>query len=448
MFHKTKRDILNGNILQQMLLFFFPVFLGYLLQQIYGVVDSIVLGRFVGKEGLAAVGGSATSIINVILNLVSGMSAAITVITAQNHGKGDAEKVSDSVRTGMFIAIVLGALITVVMAVLSPLLLKIMSVPEEIVRPSLIYMYLYFLSIVPYFIYQAGVSILRALGDSKSTVGFILLTAVVKIAADLILAGLLHLGVLGTSLATFLAHLTCAIVILTMFRLTPDAYHYSLKDFSCDRETLKQTVRIGIPFAIQSMMFAIPNAVVQTKINSFGTDAIAAYSAFNTVDNFFWCYSNSVSASTLTMAGQNYGGHNISRVRKTCYWAMLMEAVGAGVVSTIFFFFRRGIFSLFLDDPAVISLGERMLYVMVFSYVLFVLIEPSSAVLKAIGDAKTTMYIAIISICFLRLVYLLFFPQKTAVYPIFCYPLSWAVAGIAYQACFFFNKKLRIPQSR
>ncbi len=208
MFHKTKRDILNGNILQQMLLFFFPVFLGYLLQQVYGVVDSIVLGRFVGKEGLAAVGGSATSIINVILNLVSGMSAAITVITAQNHGKGDAEKVSDSVRTGMFIAIVLGALITVVMAVLSPLLLKIMSVPEEIVRPSLIYMYLYFLSIVPYFVYQAGVSILRALGDSKSTVGFILLTAVVKIAADLILAGVFRLGVLGTSFATFRPHLT------------------------------------------------------------------------------------------------------------------------------------------------------------------------------------------------------------------------------------------------
>jgi Na+-driven multidrug efflux pump len=207
-FHKTKRDILNGNILQQMLLFFFPVFLGYLLQQVYGVVDSIVLGRFVGKEGLAAVGGSATSIINVILNLVSGMSAAITVITAQNHGKGDAEKVSDSVRTGMFIAIVLGALITVVMAVLSPLLLKIMSVPEEIVRPSLIYMYLYFLSIVPYFVYQAGVSILRALGDSKSTVGFILLTAVVKIAADLILAGVFRLGVLGTSFATFRPHLT------------------------------------------------------------------------------------------------------------------------------------------------------------------------------------------------------------------------------------------------
>lgn len=443
MFHKTKRDILNGNILQQMLLFFFPVFLGYLLQQGYAFIDSIVLGRFVGKEGLAAVGGSATSVINIILNLVSGMTSAITVMTAQNYGRSDAQKVSDAIRTGMFIAVVLGAGITIVMVVSSPFVLNVMSVPAEIVGPSLTYMRLYFLSIVPYFVYQAGVSILRALGDSRRPVYFVLLTAVVKILGDLILAGVFHLGVLGTSLATFLAHLVCAIVILVIFQFTPDIYQYSLKNFSCDREMLGQMIKIGIPFAIQSMMFAIPSTFVQIRINSFGTDAVAAYSAYNTVDNFFWCFSNSVAASTLTMAGQNYGNHNIARVKKTCYCAMGMETVGAVVFGLIFHFGGKEIFSMFVNDPEVIDFGVHMLNVIVYSYILFVLVEPSSAVLKAIGSAKTTMYIAMICVCFLRIAYLLFVPQKTAVYPIYCFPLSWIAAGIAYQSCFFLNKKLR-----
>lgn len=447
MFHKTKSDILNGNILQQMLLFFFPVFLGYLLQQAYFFADSIVLGRFVGKEGLAAVGGSATSVINIVLNLVSGMTAAITVMTAQNYGRSDAQKVNDSIRTGMFIAVVLGGIITVVMLISSPLILNLMSVPAETIGPSLVYMRLYFLSLVPYFIYQAGVSILRALGDSRRPVYFILLTAVVKILGDLILAGVFRLGVLGTSLATFLAHLVCAIVILVIFQFTPDIYQYSLKNFSCDREMLGQMIKIGIPFAIQSMMFAIPSTYVQIKINSFGTDAVAAFSAYNTVDNFFWCFSNSVAASTLTMAGQNYGNHNIARVKKTCYCAMAMEAVGATAIGLIFHFGGREIFSMFVSDTNVVDLCVQMLNVMVYSYILFVLVEPSSAVLKAIGSAKTTMYIAVVTVCFLRIAYLVFVPQVTAVYPIYCFPLSWIAAGIAYQTCFFLSSKLRKASS-
>lgn len=448
MFHSSKKDILNGNILQQMLLFFFPALLGYLLQQAYTFVDSMVLGRFVGKEALAAVGGSSTAIINIILNLVSGISSAVTVLVAQNYGRGDIQKVSDSVKTGMFASVVIGGIISVLMILAAPQLLVLMQCPQETISQSLTYMNLYFVSLVPYFVYQTGVAILRALGDSKRPVYFILITAVTKIGFDLLLAGVFKLGVLGTSLATLISHLVCAIAILVIFHLTPDIYQYSIKkDFSYDKEELLKTLKIGIPFAIYNMMFAIPNTFIQLKINGFGTDAIAAYSAFNTVDSLFWCYSNSIAAATLTMVGQNYGNGNIRRVRKIAYTAVLMEVVGALFIGGSFYLFGDKLLTLFLTDVDVIALGKRMLNIIAFSYLVYIPIEPVSSTCKGVGSGKALMYIATISICVVRIIYILFYPQKNEVYPVFSFALSWIITSIAYVIYFYSNEKLKVKEN-
>lgn len=441
--NKIKRDILNGNLLEQMILFFFPAFLGYMLQQIYGIVDSVILGKVVGKAALASVGGSATAIINIILNLVSGITAAITVKVAQNYGRADMEKVQDSVKNGFFISVILGGIVSIIMILLSPSLLGLMNEPSDTIRNSLIYLRIYFISLVPYFIYQTGVSIIRASGDSKRPVYFILLTAVVKIVFDILLAGAFKLGVLGTSLATLLAHLVCAIVVLIIFNYTSDVYHFSLKKFGYDLEILRDILYIGIPFSIQSMLFAIPNTFIQQKINSFGTDAVAAYSAYSTIDGMFWCYANALGTAALTIAGQNYGHGNIKRVKNTAYVTVCLFIIGSIFYGLIFYNFGSTLASFFLTDLNTIDIASRMIKVIACSYIIYGIVESVSAICKAIGNAKAILIIALITICFVRIIYILFVPQITPVYPIFAYPLSWIFASLV-SAIYFFNiKKLK-----
>ena len=445
-FRPPKKDILNGSVMQQLLLLFFPFLLSYFLQQIYGFVDNIVLGRFVGKEGLAAVGGSPTAIINIVANCINGLAAAITVMVAQYYGMGNMDRVNRSVRTGMFVAVVVGGILSVTMIIGAPFFLNLLNTPADTMAMSLIYMRLYFLSLVPFFVYQTGISILRALGDSKRPLYFVMITAVTKIGFDLLLAGVFNLGVLGTSIATLLAHLVCAIVILIIFKYTSDVYQYSLKDFGYEKEDLKKIFSIGVPFALQSMMFAIPTTFVQKKLNDFGTDAVAAYSAYVNVDNLFWCYSSAISTATITMAGQNYGNKNIRRVRKIFLDASLLEALGAIVIGAVFYLQGDKILALFSTDMNVLSLSKRMLNIVALTYVTYTFIESVSSVCKACGDAKPIMYIAIVTICLTRIAYIVFYPQLEPTYPVIAYPISWVFAGTVYAIYFFTNKKFIIKE--
>ena len=442
--HRIKKDILNGNIFEQMMLLFFPVFLGYLLQHVYGFVDAIVLGKFVGKQALASVGGSATAIINLILNIIAGINAAITVMVAQNHGRGDSEKVNSVIRTGYFIAIVFGGFISVLMLIISPTLLNIMKEPVESMSGSLIYLRLYSISFVPYFIYQTGICILRALGDNKRPNYFILITAVTKIVFDLLLAGIFKLGVLGTSIATLLSYLICAAVTLLVFGLTPDIYRYTLKDFGFNLEELKTIFKMGTPFAIQNAAYSIPNMMLQSRINEFGTDAIAAYSAYLNVDNVFWCYANSVSTITLTMAGQNFGNKNIARVRKIALAAVVIEEIGALLLGLSFTVFDSQLLSLFLTDPEVIEIGITMLAVTSLKYFLHMFVGTLSAVFKSCGLVRFPATATIFTILVSRVVFLLFYPHSTPADPVYCFPISWTLTSIVYLTYFLTNKKLKV----
>lgn len=443
-FRMPKKDILHGSIFQQMLLLLFPFLLSYLLQQIYGFVDNIVLGNFVGKHGLAAVGGSPTAIISIINNCINGLTAAITVMVAQNYGMGNIQKVRDSIKTGMFVSVVGGGIISIAIIISAPYLLKLMNTPQDTYALSLTYMRIYFASLIPYFIYQSGMSIFRALGDSKRPLYFVLITAITKIVFDLIFAGIFKLGVVGTSIATLLAHLICAIIVLVIFQFTSEIYQFSIKDFGFEKEELQKIFSIGFPFALQSMMFAIPTTFVQKKLNDFGTDAVAAFSAYTNVDNLFWCFSSAISTATITMAGQNYGNKDIKRVRKIFYWATFLEFIGAFIIGGTFYLLGDKLLGLFTSDIEVLSLSKRMLNIVSLTYVTYSLIESVSSVAKGCGDARPIMYIAIMTILLPRIVYILFYPQTKPTYPIFAYPLSWIIASVVYAVYFFTNRKFKV----
>lgn len=439
-----KKDILNGNIYEQILLITIPITGTYLLQQLYQFVDSIVLGRFAGVEALAAVGGSGNMIINIVLNIVCGIATGVMIVVAQSYGRGNHESVYKSVKTSMFIAIVFGGLITLISIITAKPLLVLMKVPEETIKPSLIYMYCYYAGIIPYSIYQTGNHILRASGDTKISMLFTIIIAVTKIVFDLLLTALLNLGIWGVALSTFLSYLICGIVVLIILYRTPNSYHYNIKEFGFEKDILTTIFKIGVPIAIQSAVFAITNAVVSIRINEFGTNAVAAFGAYNNVDNFYWSFTNAIGAAIVTIVGQNYGNKNMPRVKEILRKAVLIHFVASLLIGVFEYMCGKYVFSIFTTSIEVISIADRMIKYISITYPLYILVEMISGTIKGCGDSMNSMIIAVIGVCVVRLLFLILFKFTDVVQVLYCYPLSWGTTSIIYLIYYLTNKKYRL----
>lgn len=447
MIRKSKKDILNGNIYEQILLFTIPICGTYLLQQLYQFADSIVLGRFVGVAAMAAVGGSSTMIINVILNIITGLAAGLMIIVAQNLGKGNDEKVKEAVKTGMFVAVVFGGLISIISAILARPLLNLMNCPADVIEPSLIYLYSYMVGIIPYAIYTFGIYVLRASGDTKISMLCTIIIAVVKIVLDLFLTAVLEIGVWGVSISTIISYLVCGIFVLIILSRTPNSYHYSIKEFSYEKNLLKQIFIIGLPIAIQSDVFAITNAYISVKINNFGTNAIAAFTAYNNVDNFYWSFTNAIGAVIITIAGQNYGNKNMKRVRQTLTKGIVIHLIATILIGAFEYFCGRSIISLCTTNQDVINIATHMVQNISVTYATYILVEMISGTIKGCGDAIHSMIIAFVGVCGTRLIYLLLYDFKNVYEILYCYPISWAVTSIIYLVYFLTNKKYRLTKN-
>lgn len=446
-FHKTKKDILNGNLAEQILIFTIPVCGAYLLQLLYQIVDSIVLGRFAGVEAMAAIGGSPLMVINILLNLISGIASGLMIVVAQNYGRGNHDAVNKAVKTGIFIAIVFGGLVSLISAVSAKPLLYAMGCPEETISLSLIYMYFYFIGLIPYTIYLFGINILRATGDSKTSSMFTVVLAVVKIVLDVLLTAILKMGIWGVSISTLVSYLICGIVVLVVLYRTPLSYHYDIKEFGFDLKTLKEIFRIGVPVAIQSAVFAITNTYASIKINVFGTNSIAAYSIFNNIDNFYWSFTNAIGAAVITIVGQNYGNKNMKRVKSALHNGIVIHLIASVLFGAFEYFCCEALASIFTTDLDVIDITKQMVQVVAISYSTYILVEMISSTLKGCGDSMNSMVIAIIGICVVRFMYLYMFEFENATQILYCYPISWGITSFIYLIYYLFNDKYRLRKN-
>lgn len=442
-----KKDILHGNLTQQILLLTIPMTGSYLLQQAYQFADSIVLGRFAGVEALAAIGGSATMIINVILNIITGIATGVMIIVAQNYGRGNVDEVKKAVKTGIFVAITFGALITVVGCISAKPLLTLMKCPEETMSYSLIYLYLYLAGIIPYTIYTVGNYILRATGETKISLFFVFVIAITKIIFDLLLTAILKMGIWGVAISTFLSYVICGIIVLLILHKSLDIYQYTITDFGFDLDTMKNIFKIGVPVAIQSALFAITSAIMSIKINEFGTNTVAAFGAFNNVDNFYWSFSNAIGAAILTIAGQNYGNKNIKRVKENLRKGIVIGIVASILIGAFEFFCGKYIFNLFTTDKEVVAIADEMLKFVSVTYVSYVLVEIISGTIKGCGDSFNSMIIALIGVCAFRIAFLTLNKFTNPVEVIACYPLSWILTSIIYLLYYLVNKKYRLSKT-
>ncbi len=428
----SRSDILNGTIWKQILIFFFPILFGTFFQQLYNTVDAVIVGNFVGKEALGAVGGSTGTLINLLVGFVTGVSSGATVIISQFYGRRDHEGVQRSVRSGMFLAVVCGVVMMLIGFIFAPDFLKMMNVPEDILNYSITYMRIYFLGVVPMLIYNMGAGILRAIGDSKRPLYFLIAACICNIILDIVFVVVLKLEVFGVGLATTISQLLSCVLTLFVLKKTEDSYRFELKSLKFEPATMKRIVMLGLPAGIQSCLYSISNLLIQTTVNGYGTDTVAAFTAFGKIDALFWMMTGAFGTAVMTFVGQNFGAGNMERVKKGMTQTIIMQSVSTVVLSFVLYVGGSVFYRLFTPDQEVIRIGMEILKFLCPTWITFVFIEVYSSGIRACGDALNPMLMTAFGICGTRMLWIFFGPTSTILEALFCYPVSWVLTSTLF----------------
>lgn len=442
--------ITEGVIWRQLLIFFFPLLFGTFFQQLYNTADAIVVGRFVGKEALSAVGGTTGTLINVFVGFFIGISAGATVTISQYYGGRHKEEVSKAVHTSMALAIAGGAIIMVLGLFTAPAALRMMGTPEEIIPQSLTYLRIYFAGMIANLVYNVGSGILRAIGDSRRPLYFLMISCAINIILDLVFVIAFHWGVMGVAVATVTSQVFSALLVCGTLMRTGDSYQLRLKEIRFHGDMFRKIIRIGLPTAFQSLMYSSSNVIIQANMNSFGTDTLAAWTAFGKIDGIFWMTMSAFGISATTFVGQNYGAGKYDRVRRGTRVCLRMAMTVAIGLSIVLYFTGPYIYWMFTTDAQVIEKGMEILRFMVPTFWTYVFIEIFSGSLRGMGDAFIPMVLTSLGVCALRVLWLLavvpFWPDVKTV--VFSYPLTWAVTSILFIFYYRYYTKRQLPYSQ
>lgn len=426
--------IIEGVIWKQLLLFFFPILLGTFFQQLYNTVDAIVVGNYVGKEALAAVGGTTGTLINLIVGFFVGLSSGATVIISQYYGAKDNGNVSRTVHTALAMATAMGLFLTVFGLIFSPALLRLMDTPEDVMEPAVTYIRIYFLGMVPSLIYNVGSGILRAIGDSKRPLYFLIIACLTNIVLDILLVVGFHIGVAGAAWATILSQAVSAALVIIVLLHSSEAYRLDLRQLRFHGDLLQKIVRIGLPAGLQSVMYSLSNAVIQTCINGFGTDMMAAFTVWGKLDSIMWMVVQAFGVSITTFVGQNFGAGKLDRVHKSVRVCLAMAAVSVLLISALLLLCGEPMMRLFTQEEKVLELGMEICRFMAPVLVSYVCIEIFSGAVRGAGDALIPTLMTLGGVCLLRIVWLkTVAPMYSTINAVLiCYPISWVLTSILF----------------
>lgn len=427
-------QITEGVIWKQLLWFFFPILFGTFFQQLYNTTDAVIVGNYVGKEALAAVGGPAATIINLLVGFFVGISSGASVIISQYYGSGEHSRLEDAVHTAIALAITGGAAMMVIGIVFAPISLELLNTPQDIMESSTVYMRIYFLGIIPSMIYNMGSGILRAIGDSKRPVIFLIISCGINIILDLFFVVQLDMGVTGVAVATSISQVISAGMTVFVLVRSKEAYRLILSHIKFHKKILQNILKIGLPSGVQAAMYSISNLVIQAAINDYGTDTVAAWTAFGKLDSFFWMIMSAYGIAVTTFAGQNFGAGKLNRVKQS-----VRITIGLGSATSVFFsfivlFYGHILLRLFTQDAVVIDICMDMVKVVSPAYITYVCIEVLSGACRGCGDAFKPMVLTLFGVCVLRILWIMI---AGAVRPgidtiCFSYPLTWTITSILF----------------
>lgn len=441
-----ENKITEGVIWQQLLIFFFPILFGTFFQQLYNAADAMIVGQFVGKEALSAVGGGTGTIIQLLVGFFVGVSSGASVIISQYYGAKREEMVGYAVHTAIAFSIVAGLVMMVGGILAAPAVLRAMDTPVDVLEPSILYIRIYFAGVVGNLIYNMGAAILRAVGDSKRPLYFLIVSCLTNIVLDIVFVVFFRMGVAGAALATIISQALSAVLVIMVLMRTKDMHHLDIRRIGIDKRMFGRIIRIGLPAGLSSVMYSSSNVLIQSGINALGTDTVAAWTAYSKIDSIFWMIISAFGISATTFVGQNYGAGKSDRVRKGIRTCMGISFVTTIMISLLLYFFGIHFYSLFTKDAAVVEIGIEMLRYLVPVYFTYVAIEIFSGSLRGVGDCWMPTVISCLGICVIRVLWNLFVvPMKPDMYTImFSYPLTWTVTSTMYILYYLFFSQLKI----
>ena len=423
----TARDMTRGPILQQLVFFALPLMLGNVFQMLYNTVDSIIVGNFVSKQALAAI-GSTTVIVNMLVFFFAGFAVGAGVVIGQNFGAKNLDRLHDAVHTTMAATFVLSLLLTAMgVATVRPMLV-LMRTPEDVFADAALYLRIYIGGISGLLIYNMGSGILRAVGDSTRPLYFLILTSVLNIALDLFFVLVLNMGIAGAAIATILSQFVSAILTLLLLTRTKDIYRLEWKELRIDWPILKKIFAVGMPAALQSVITSFSNIFVQGYINVFGSDVMAGWASYNKLDHFILLPMQSMAMASTTFVSQNTGAGDEQRSHRGTITAILMTCSVTGAIAAVLAIWAPGAVCLFSPDAEVIRWGAMFIRVNVFFLLFNCINHVLAGALRGRGDSRGPMIIMLSTFVVLRQIYLYVVTHFVANTPAlvgFGYPVGW-----------------------
>ena len=440
--NKYEIDMCNGSIIDKLVSFALPLMLSGILQLMFNAVDIIVVGRFSGSEALAAV-GSTTALINVFTNLFIGISLGANVLAARFFAAGRREEMSETVHTSITLALISGIFMAFVGLVFSKGALELMGTPEDVIGLSTLYMRIYFMGMPFFMLYNYGAAILRAVGDTKRPLYFLIIAGVINAGLNMVLVIVFGLGVSGVGIATVFSQMVSCVLVLTCLCRTEGSYKLSFSKLSIKGYYLKQIFQVGIPAGIQSTVINFSNALLQSSVNSFGSTAMAGYTAANNILGFLYVSINSVTQACMSFTSQNFGVGKYKRMDRVLIDCMILSVGAALVLGCGAYFFGAEILQIYTEEADVIQCGVEILSITTVPYFLCGIMDLFPGALRGMGYSAVPMVLSIIGTVGMRVLWIfVFFPQHRSLYFLFIsYPASWIATIVMQVVCYYFVRK-------
>lgn len=432
----------NGTIMDKLISFALPLMLSGILQLMFNAVDIVVVGRFSGSESLAAV-GSTTALINIFTNLFIGISLGANVLSARFYAAGRKKEMSETVHTAILFALVSGIAMAVVGVVFSKWALNLMGTPDDVINLSTLYMRIYFLGMPFFMLYNYGAAILRAVGDTKRPLYFLILAGIVNALLNMFLVIVFGLGVAGVAIATVVSQMISCVLVLGCLRRTDACYKLYLSKLSMKKEYLIQIFQVGVPAGIQSTVINFSNALLQSSVNSFGSIAMAGYTAANNVLGFLFVSVNSVTQACMSFTSQNFGVGKYKRMDRVLIDCLILTVTVGLTLGCGAYFFGTEILQIYTEDPEVIRCGIEILSITTVPYFLCGIMDLFPGALRGMGYSVVPMILSIIGTVGMRILWIfVFFPQNRSLFFLFIsYPGSWIATIVMQVVCFFFVRR-------
>lgn len=439
---KYEIDMCSGPFLGKILIFYIPLMLSGVLQLLFNAADIIVVGRFAGHVALSAV-GSTSSLINLLVNFFMGLSIGANVLVARFYGAGQKKELSEMVHTAILTSVISGFILLILGVIISEPALRLMGTPDDVIAQSTLYMRIYFCGMPFFMAYNFGAAVLRAVGDTKRPLYYLLIAGVINVVLNLIFVIAFSMGVAGVAIATAISQVVSAVLVIRCLIQSDADYKLELSKLHIVKDKMLKMMQIGLPAGLQSSLFSISNVLIQSSVNSFGSIAMAGNTAASNIEGFVYTSMNAFSQTVVSFTGQNYGAQkykNIAKILLICQG--LVAAVGL-VLGNAAYLGGGLLLQLYSTDPEVIEFGLLRMSIICSTYCLCGMMDTMVGALRGLGCSITPTIVSLTGACLFRVVwiYTVFAEYQTLSSLYISYPISWTLTMMAHIICFLFVYK-------